>query len=298
VVLSPQSTNASAECITFFGFIQDGSTAPPEGSGEITIYDYAQNEYTARYNSSNFTVAIQGCTYNFTAGMNEMSGQGMYKLQQHESSGVNCPKNTTCFDRYWATTNAMGVFTFLDVSEDRACPAFFALANPGSTEASGSFAIAGMAVGNWTSWVPPGYSGKYGSTGDESVAVWISTPECSFEFRLDPLSTEAGHSNDIDFPSTSPPPTAGAAIVDFYGASQDMCPTACMQDGYNIVWDATGKTPPPDPSHIYLTTNSRSNHLVGRHCLPLRPTPRTRRPDRHVAAHGVRGLRPLLRPRH
>ena len=238
VVFSPRNTNASAECTTFFGFILDGSTPPPQGSGRISVFDYSQNEYKATYNVSDFTVTIDGCSYIFALEVNTVSGDGLYKLRWLSSSGTACPQGSSCYANYWLATNAMGVFSFLDFSEDPSCPAFFAIANPGSTEAGGTFTIAGVAVGNATSWVPPGYSGKY--DGYQGV-VWISTPGCSSVFILDSTITS------IAFPSGAPPPMAGAAVLDFYGVipQTSACPTACMQDGYNVVWDATGDSPRP-----------------------------------------------------
>jgi hypothetical protein len=242
VVLSPKSTDVSAECDTFFGFVRDGSVAPPEGSGEITIYDYAQNEYNATYTPSTIKVDIQECAYEFNLELNVNSKDGMYKFKQLEHSGPSCPSvETSCFESYWVTTNALGLFAFIDTSVN-SCPAFFAHVNPGSDNDGGTFSIAGVAADRMTAWVPPGYSGKYGmSTG--IPAIWISTPECRFEFRLEMSN---GDSTTVDFPSESPPPTAGAAVLDFYGVSPQtgMCLISCMTDGYNVVWDATGDHPP------------------------------------------------------
>jgi hypothetical protein len=244
VVLSPKSTDVSAECDTFFGFVRDGSVAPPEGSGEITIYDYAQNEYNATYTPNTIKVNIQECAYEFNLDLNENSKDGMYKFMQHHLSGPSCPSlESSCFKNYWVTTNALGLFAFIDTSTVDSCPAFFALVNPGSDADGGTFSIAGVAADNMTAWVPPGYSGKYGMSGGKP-AIWINTPECQFEFQLE---VSMDDDTTVDFPSESPPPTAGAAVIDFYGASPqtESCPTSCMTDGYNVVWDATGDHPPP-----------------------------------------------------
>jgi hypothetical protein len=222
--------------------------------------------------------------------MDDESKDGMYRLTQvpGETSGPACPKDESCYGAYWVTINAMGVFAFVDTSDDSNCPAFFALANPGSDDEGGTFTIAGVAAGNWTSWVPPGYSGSYdGKTGKVS----ISTPTCTFQYQADGAT--------VDFPDESPPATAGAAIVDFSGVSpmSEECSSTCDEAGYNVVWDATGemgdaaylRTARPGPVHSPDLAHapplgSAVTIPEGRRRLLTRPPLRVRRPNLHVPA--------------
>ena len=86
--------------------------------------------------------------------------EGMVKVVlDGEPKGPACSavEGSPCFSSYWVTAGVNGIFTFVDTAS-AACPAFFAVANEGSNQEQGTMTIAGVAVMQSTSWVPPGYS--------------------------------------------------------------------------------------------------------------------------------------------
>jgi hypothetical protein len=206
---------------------------PPDGSGTVIIYDLMQNQYVGTYSPDSFIVTAGPCTYYFTmAQLNPRSGDGLYKLVLDDAglSGNSCPEEPTpCYHSYWATASAAGVFAFVDAGAG-ACPAFFALAGPDSSESQGTLTVVGVSTGRSTAWVPPGYGGNY------SVAagtVTLSSPGCSGTYKVDPTS-------ETTLPMADPAASPGTATIAFAGSAT--CPaTECFEAGYSVIWDASGE---------------------------------------------------------
>jgi hypothetical protein len=236
MVFSPRDTDASNYCQTYFGVSLDGSTPPPYGSGTIKIYDYMQNQYIATYNPGSFIVKVEGCNYFFGAPkMNTGSTNGLYKMVYDISSGSSCTtgsSSSTCHENYWVTASAIGVLAFIDTSSS-ACPAFFAVANEGSSQESGSFTIAGVALMRETSWVPQGYAGSYSAT---QGTISITTPGCTVGYKLEQSMVPV----TLSVASSAAPAQAGSATLGFVGTSSPACPTVCAANGYNVAWDSAG----------------------------------------------------------
>ncbi len=95
--------------------------------------------------------------------------------------------------------------------------------------------IAGVAVMQSTSWVPPGYSAAYNAV---SRTVEITTPGCVITYKADPAVPPAG----LEFPTSAAPPLPGSATVEYVEVSSPSCPAECASGGYNVAWDATGSS--------------------------------------------------------
>ena len=235
IVFSPRHEVASDQCDTYFGFIDESSTPPPDGSGSITLYDYMQNQYTATYTPTSFDIKVESCSYFFSAPkLNTESTDGLYKMVYDSSKGPSCPTEgtTTCHEGYWVTASATGVLAFADTSSSP-CPAFFAIAKEGSNQEQGTFTIAGVSLERSTSWVPQGYSGSYSAS---KGTISITTPGCSVVYKPDPSLPPAA----LSFAASPAPAAGGSATLEFVGASSASCPTACASAGYNVAWDSTG----------------------------------------------------------
>jgi hypothetical protein len=237
IVFSPKNKDAADVCETFFGAVGQGSSHPPYGSGTVDLYDSMQNHYVATYTPTSFTVDVQGCTYTFAGPkINTGAVEGMVKVVLDGAPhGPACAavESSPCFASYWITTGVNGIFTFVDTAS-ASCPAFFAVANEGSNQEQGTMTIAGVAVMQATTWVPPGYSAAYNTI---SRTVEITTPGCSATYKLDPSQIAP---SELDFPSGAPPSQAGSAVLDYIGASSPKCPSACVSQGFNVIWDASG----------------------------------------------------------
>jgi hypothetical protein len=168
--------------------------------------------------------------------MNSASVDGMYKVVlDGEPEGPACAEaaSSPCFGSYWVTASASGVLGFVDTANGGPCPAFFAVADAGSSQEQGTMTIAGVAVMQSTAWVPPGYSGAYNAA---SRTVQITTPGCAVTYKADPAVPPAG----LEFPTSAAPPLPGSATVEYFEASSSSCPADCAAGGYNVAWDATG----------------------------------------------------------
>ncbi len=240
IVFSPIHANPSDNCQTYFGAVNQGSSPPPEGSGSITVFDYMQNQYTAHYSPTSLSIQTgMECTYNFGGPkMNSVSSDGLYKMVLDTAKGPSCPADDptrSCFEGYWVTASAIGVLAFADTSSSP-CPAFFAVADDGSSQESGSFTIAGVALMRETSWVPQGYAGSYNAA---QGSITINTPGCLVSYKLDPGLPPA----TLSFASGPAPGQPGSATLEYVGVSSASCPTECASKGYNVAWDATGLWP-------------------------------------------------------
>jgi hypothetical protein len=194
-----------------------------------------QNHYVATYSPSSFTVDAHGCTYTFAGPkMNSGTVEGMVKVVlDGMPRGPACAavESSPCFVSYWVTAGVNGIFTFMDTAS-AACPAFFAMANEGSNQEHGTLTIAGVAMMQSTSWVPPGYSGAYDIA---NRIVELTTPGCSAIYKLDEASISA-----LDLPMNATQSQGGSATLDFIHVSPPKCPINCVANGYNSAWDASG----------------------------------------------------------
>jgi hypothetical protein len=179
IVFAPVGGEASDDCSSFFGYIAEGSTAPPYGSGTVVIYDASLKQYIATYSPTNFVVNVDTCSYFFGGPkINFASREGLYKLSLEGGlTGPECPAEgtTTCFQNYWLTSTANGVFTFVDAGYD-ACFDFVATATEGSTKETGSFTVGWLASQRDIAKAPQDYAGSYDAA---TGSVTLSTPGCS-----------------------------------------------------------------------------------------------------------------------
>ena len=237
-MFSPIHAAASDNCQTYFGAVDPGSGAPPDGSGSITVFDYMQNQYTATYTPTSLSIQVDQCTYSFGGPqLNSVSSDGLYKMVLDSAKGPSCPADdatSSCFEGYWVTASSIGVLAFADTSSSP-CPAFFAVADDGSNQDQGTFTIAGVALMRSTSWVPQGYAGSYSAA---QGTITISTPGCLVNYKLDPGLPPA----TLSFASSPAPGQSGSATLEYVGVSSPACPTACASSGYNVAWDASGKS--------------------------------------------------------
>ena len=235
VIFSP--TVEDPTCQPFFGYVAGDSSPPPYGSGSLVLYDHTGGMSQASYSPSSFALNTQGCTFQFGGPvLNFKSVDKMYKLiLASPPVGLACPAPTDpCFQSYWLTTTASGVFAFMDAgTAPTPCAAFFALAESGSDPTQGTLSIKGVSLDRETSWVPQGYSASYSAT-DLTLQININTPGCAGTYTVDPST--------ITTLPASMAATPGSATVAFSGVTpaSPSCPTTCVSDGYNVAWDATG----------------------------------------------------------
>ena len=241
IVFAPKAT-ANA-CDTFFGFIDGQSTPPPDGSGTILLYDLMQNQYVGTYSPGSLVVSTGPCTYYFAVTQaNPTSGDGLYKLVLDDQGllGSTCPEagSTPCYKDYWATVSADGVLAFVDAGAG-SCPAFFALAGPGSDGSQGTLTVVGVSTKRATAWAPPGYGGAYTAA---AGTVTLRAPGCAGTYKIDSTSAAT-----LVLPVKAPIAYPGAATLSFVGATAKgaaACPVDCFEKGYNVIWDASGEPPP------------------------------------------------------
>ena len=186
IVFAPIGGDAANACTTYFGYVADGSTPPPYGSGTVVIYDASLTQYIATYSPTNFVVNVDTCSYFFGGPkINFASREGLYSLSLSGADGPMCPADgtTTCFQNYWLTTTANGVLTFVDAGTD-ACIDFVASADAGATQDAGTFTVGWLASERDVAQAPADYTGSYDSgTG----TVTLSIPGCSGTYAVRPL---------------------------------------------------------------------------------------------------------------
>ena len=242
IIVSPKASDPT--CQPFFGFSSEGSLPPPYGSGSLELYDHTGGMSQATYGPSSFALTTQGCTFYFGApAVNFKSIDKMYKLILSKPlEGKFCPApSDPCFQSYWLTTTASGVFAFMDAgSATAACAAFFALAEEGSNGGQGDLSIKGVSLERETSWVPEGYSASYIAS-DVDLEITIRTPGCTGTYKIDPTT--------VTVLPAAMAGTAGSATIEFQGVepASPSCPTTCVSEGYNVAWDATGKSEETKP---------------------------------------------------
>ena len=276
MALSSRGRDPADGCGSLLGIASPGSTPPPAGSGNLTIYDAARKAYTAEYSPSAFLATVNGCVYEFgPPAINTASGAGLFKMGRidtkvlSEYGGRSCPSTGSCLRSLWVAASADGVLAMVDpgAGDGGGCGALLAYVN-GSFPGAGTarLAIVGRAAGRQLAWSPAALLGGY--DGSRRV-VSLIVDGCEHDFLTAGPGGFPSPLLDAQFPGALPPgvtaafdfqpaPAApGSAEVGYVGVSPSSCPVdACATSGYYVVWDKAGL-----PSSLLQTLFCSSYHL-------------------------------------
>jgi hypothetical protein len=193
--------------------------------------------YTATYSPSSFVVKADSsnCSYTFDGpklNSESRSSASLRKivLAKDSPGGADCP-HSPCSESFWVT-NTTTVLALVDAA-DSACPTYIFRIDPNSDYDRGTFSLAGSASGTDFDWTPSGITGTYRNQGVESyLSLAWKDQRCALSFEADKDTLALGSSDGAIDP--------GSATVAFRKVVPKACPTACVKDGYNAFWDASG----------------------------------------------------------